>query len=207
MLNNKYLAIVLVIAAAALVVYQVFFNKDEPKPIRKQAAHLQQPGQTAAAPPTGSSSAGRAEQKRQPQQPRQQTSQSADDIVIDFHSPMLLKRVYEDPMEPYPRRELPREFGTGIFAAPPEKEPAPEEPVYEREVQFLLNSIVIDDDGKRRVAVINNTILYPGDTINGANVVSIKKSRVVLKFRGKNIVLSTDSRIKTIKWSGGKGDI
>jgi hypothetical protein len=46
------------------------------------------------------------------------SSQSADDIMIDFHSPMLLRRVCEEPMETYTRRELPREFGGGIFTAP-----------------------------------------------------------------------------------------
>jgi hypothetical protein len=44
--------------------------------------------------------------------------QSEDDIMIDFHSPMLLRRVSEEPMETYPRQELSREFGGGIFTAP-----------------------------------------------------------------------------------------
>lgn len=46
------------------------------------------------------------------------SSQPADDIMIDFHSPMLLRRVYEEPIEAYPRQELPRKFGSGIFTAP-----------------------------------------------------------------------------------------
>jgi hypothetical protein len=37
------------------------------------------------------------------------------DIVIDFQSPVLLKRVYENPMEAYIRQELSQRYGVGIF--------------------------------------------------------------------------------------------
>lgn len=40
------------------------------------------------------------------------------DIMIDFESPVLLQRVYENPIEAYTRRELPSKYGTGIFANP-----------------------------------------------------------------------------------------
>lgn len=40
------------------------------------------------------------------------------DIMIDFQSPVLLKRVYENPMEAYTRQELPPGYGVGIFATP-----------------------------------------------------------------------------------------
>lgn len=37
------------------------------------------------------------------------------DIVIDFQSPVLLKRVYENPLEAYIRREVSPGYGVGIF--------------------------------------------------------------------------------------------
>lgn len=37
------------------------------------------------------------------------------DIMIDYQSPMLLKKVYESPMEAYTRRELYPKYGAGIF--------------------------------------------------------------------------------------------
>lgn len=37
------------------------------------------------------------------------------DIMIDFGSPVLLKRVYENPMEAYIRQELLPRYGAGIF--------------------------------------------------------------------------------------------
>lgn len=37
------------------------------------------------------------------------------DIMIDFQSPVLLKRVYENPMEAYIRQELAQKYGVGIF--------------------------------------------------------------------------------------------
>ncbi len=40
------------------------------------------------------------------------------DIMIDFQSPVLLKRIYENPMEAYTRQELPPGYGVGIFATP-----------------------------------------------------------------------------------------
>ncbi|MDQ1350929.1 MAG: hypothetical protein QG657_1231, partial [Acidobacteriota bacterium] len=37
------------------------------------------------------------------------------DIMIDFGSPVLLKRVYENPLEAYIRQELSPRYGVGIF--------------------------------------------------------------------------------------------
>ena len=37
------------------------------------------------------------------------------DIIIDYQSPVLLKRVYKNPMEAYTRRELFPKYGAGIF--------------------------------------------------------------------------------------------
>jgi hypothetical protein len=44
-----------------------------------------------------------------------ETSGIQKDIMIDFQSPVLLKRVYENPMEAYTRQELSPGYGVGIF--------------------------------------------------------------------------------------------
>jgi hypothetical protein len=132
------------------------------------------------------------------------TGPQEEGIVIDDDSPILLKRVYENPMEPYPRRDLPREFGRPIFS-PPEPEGKPTAKTAKAEdIQFRLNSIVIDKD--RQLAVINNTILFAGDFIHGAQVVHIRKQNVLLKLKEENILLSTSPVVKDIKLIGGEGD-
>jgi len=40
------------------------------------------------------------------------------DIMIDSQSPLLSKRVYENPMDSYTRQELPPGYGAGIFGNP-----------------------------------------------------------------------------------------
>jgi len=40
------------------------------------------------------------------------------DIMIDFQSPLLSKRVYENPMDSYTRQELSPGYGVGIFGNP-----------------------------------------------------------------------------------------
>ncbi|MCP5103646.1 MAG: hypothetical protein GY950_09720 [bacterium] len=206
MLNNKYLAIVLSVVAVIAVVYQVFFSKDDKKtkpPVRQAAAQVQPAAVPVSPTPTGRPAASGAGNTVDT------GGDAAQGAVIDFDSPLLLQRVYETPMEYYPKRPLPREFGGGIFALPPDDTIPDEKPAAKKEIRFRLDAIVIDDGKKgrkRRVAIVNDTILHTGEFIAGARVTSIQKSRVVLKFKEKSIVLSTDSRIKTITLVGGKGD-
>jgi hypothetical protein len=189
-LNNKYLAIGLSIAAVLIVVYQVFINKPQgaqtakPQP-QKPAFVPVAPAQKAASQPT-------------------HEAETDNGLVIDFNSPLLLKRIEPDMTLPYPRQELPKEYGADIFSGGGvEAEAPPVEPKYEKVVEFKLNAIIID--AKRRIAIINNTIVKPGDIIEGAVVLSIAKTMVVLKVNNENVVLSTNSRIKEVKLIGGKG--
>lgn len=201
MLNNKYLAIVLAVVAVAVVAYQVFFNKPS-KPAKPKAVPAVEQTRTAVTPSTNQ----RAVQTPRTPRPVPETSpQKSEGLVIDFASPILLKRVYENPMEKFPRRELPDQIGRAIFSPPPQQEyEAPTDTKDLKHLQFRLNSIIIDN--RRRIAVINNTILYTGETIAGARVESIQKNRVLLKFRDRNIVLSTEPGLSTIRLTGGKGD-
>ncbi len=208
MLNNKYLAIGLVIAAAVVVVYQVFFNKPKKPPMRQTAPAVRQT-QPAAPPSTGRQTA-RTAQTSQTQQTSRAVPgtppQTDEGPAIDAASPILLKRVYENPMEKSSRREVPAQFGRAIFSPPPRLEyEAPTDKKDLTHLQFRLNSIIIDK--QRRIAVINNTILFTGETIAGARVESIQKDRVLLKFRERSIVLSTAPGLSTIRLAGGKGDI
>jgi len=102
MLNNKYLAVGLAVIAVVAVVYQVFFNKPA-----KPAARQVNPAAVQSRPAVSPS-------------PVQNTAPEKDgDLIIDFASPILLKRVYENPMEKFPGRELPDQFGRAIFSPPP----------------------------------------------------------------------------------------
>lgn len=192
MLNNKYLAIVLVIAAIVIVAYQIFFKKEEKTVLMQANLPATAPVVHSAALDDPETDAAKNREK---------------ELVIDFHSPLLLKKVYENPIERCLKRELSPEFGTSIFSIHEEYDALREdESKFEKEIQFRLNFIIIDNDKDRRIALINDTILNTGDFISGAKVINIQKSRVILKFKEKNIVLSTDSRIKTIKLIGGKSD-
>ncbi len=212
MMNNKYLAIVLAVAAVLIVVYQVAFNKKKPrrqtqqKPLITQPAQPQSQPQTqpqgqpapAATPPTVARSSRKAAPVEAPRKPHE-------GLQIDYNSPILLTRVTDNPIEPYPKEELPQQFGATIFSKPQSVEEivstgTPEE----KEVRFKLNSIVIDK--KRRLALINDTIVKVGDFISGAQVMNIQKSHVLLKFRDQTILLSTTSRIKKITYVGGTGE-
>jgi len=107
MLNNKYLAVVLAVVAVVVAVYQVFFNKPA-KPARQVNPAAVRP-RPAVSP-----------------SPVQNTDPGKDgDLIIDFASPILLKRVYENPMGKFPRRELPDQFGRAIFSPPPHREDEP----------------------------------------------------------------------------------
>jgi len=106
--------------------------------------------------------------------------------------------------EKYPRREIPDSFGIPIFSRGILQQKKVETPVPTREVEFKLNAIIIDQN--RRIAIINDTIVKVDDTIAGAKVVAIVKSKVQLKIKSKTIVLSTNSRIKRVKLIGGQGE-
>ena len=107
MLNNKYLAVVLAVVAVVAVVYQVFFNKPA-----EPSARQVNPEAVQSRPAVSLS-------------PAQETAPGKDgDLIIDFASPILLKRVYENPMGKFPRRELPDQFGRVIFS-PPLRSPGP----------------------------------------------------------------------------------
>lgn len=215
MLNNKYLAIVLSIIAIFVVVYQVFIRKPEkvtrPLPNEPIISTQGRPNQVvppvSTPPQTGDSS----DESDSPA-PRSMNPPSVltatDGLVIDFNSDILQKRVEPGMNEPFPRSELPEEFGAPIFSSgsAPGSEPGSEDQ-YTREIEFRLNAIIIDQ--QRRMAIINDQIVKIGDTILGATVVSIVKSEVVLMIEKTTVVLSTNSRIKKIrlvesKKQGGK---
>lgn len=200
MLKNKYVAIVLAIVAVVVVVYQFFLREPEGSGI-KPSTHVQAAGMQPkpAAGMQSRSAAGPAPQVGGTTAPKPGQPVSQDAPEIDYDSPILLQRVYDNPIEPYPRRELPDEYGTPIFTTGETGDPG--KPQIEREIQFHLNLIVIDKH--RRLTVINGLILAPGDFVSGAEVKRIEKSRVTLSFRQKTIVLSTDSRLHTIKLIGG----
>ncbi|MGE5340736.1 MAG: hypothetical protein ACM3SY_04560 [Candidatus Omnitrophota bacterium] len=191
-LNRKPLAIGLSIAAVLIVGYQVFFNKpDKPTPAVSQGV-VSAPTLPAAAP--GGS----------PPQPLPSNGRkNGEGLEIDYNSPLLLTAITAEATQPFPKSELPAEFGGNLFAKPVEQLSA-NEPVYEREIEFKLNAIIIDDH--RRLAIINDKIVRIGDLIQGAQVVDIVKSQVTLKGGNDNVVLSTNSRIKKIKLAGGKGE-
>jgi hypothetical protein len=212
MLNNKYLAIVLAIAAVLVVFYQVFLRKPA-KSVRRPARPAAEAAAPAGMPPAGTQTAQTpAAGPRGAVPPAGDMGPSApagtgsqeEGLVIDNDSPILLKRVYENPMEPYPRRDLPPEFGRPIFS-PPEPEAKPMARAAEtKDVQFRLDSIIIDKD--RQLAVINNTILFAGDFIHGAQVVNIRKRNVLLKLKEENILLSTSPVVRDIRLIAGKGE-
>lgn len=208
-LNNKYLAVGLSIAAVVVVSYQVFFNKPtelvrqpmKDQPMFSQRGKSNQPHPPVTTPsPDPAVSPGSREQAGDSFQPPPDT----DGLTIDYHSEVLLKRISPDAVQPYPRQELPQEFGSGIFSKKEEASETQEGPKYKREVEYKLNAIIIDR--KRRIAIINDTILTVGDMIQGAEVVSIIKSRVVLTIEKKTVLLSTNSRIKKVTLIGGKGE-
>ncbi len=206
MLNNKYLAIVLSVVAVAVLVFQIFFNKEK-KPVRQPEPAVGQqvtPRPQQAAPPQmepsmKDGSAGTAGAGAE--------NAGDDGLIIDYNSPMLLDRVYEMPMERFMPRELPQRYGNPIFSvtlvtSTPAGYVTGEGK--EKEIQFKLNAIIMDRE--RRLAVINGTIVKAGELVNGALVTNIGKKRVMLKYNDTDIVLSTESRIKTIKLVGGTGE-
>ncbi len=210
-LNNKKLAVSLSIIAVAVVVYQVFFNKPEP-PVNRQA-EIQQPLVTTSNPspsnPAPSGNTGSTSPGLQPANNSGNTGQpisNNDSIVIDYNSPILLERITFEMAEPYPKTELPPEYGKPIFSGEGDNAETiiSSTPQYEKELEFKLNAIVIDST--RSIAIINDKILKKGDFIMDAEVISIEKNQVTLKLDNEDIVLSTINRVIKVKIIGGKGE-
>jgi hypothetical protein len=125
--------------------------------------------------------------------------------VIDFNSEILLKRIPAEMIEKVPDRELPDAFGRPIFSTGLEQvEKQRVETGTAGEVEYRLNAVIIDR--RRRIAIINDTILKKGDIIAGARVTAVMKSKVVLKVNGKDIELSTDSPIKRVRLTAAKDE-
>lgn len=233
-LNNKNLAIGLSVAAVLIVSYQIFFNKPEPKRLRrpraqKPAAAQPTQGNNAAQPPIGTNAAQPPAQQlpstdmdtaySQPDTGRPPVTGFDGDTdtmvdsggggpVIDFNSPILLKRILPDMAIDRPKMELSQEFGIGIFSGNESAAEEKKEPGIKKEsvriVQFTLNAIVIDET--RRLTIINNTILKVGEMIQGAQVDNIVKGKVVLKVNKKTVVLSTNSRVKQVRLLEEQGE-
>jgi hypothetical protein len=210
-MNNKYLAVALSIIAVVVVVYQVFLRKtttsikqqlDQP---REQAESLYSP-QGRPGQPVNRDEAARSPQSSTAAVPGslQRKEAGSGAPIIDYSSEVLLKRIDPQWTLPYPQKELSSEFKTKLFSRGKQEKEKPAGPRYEREVEFKLNAIIIDDT--RHIAIINDKILKTGEMIEGAEVVSIAKSRVVLKFKGETFELSTNSRIKKVRYIGGKGE-
>jgi hypothetical protein len=222
-LNNKYLAIGLSIVAVVVVTYQIFLRKPEPRRPKTQvspgiaktspkrsAPQTQPPGPPVVTPPPVTSSpsvdpaldpaADPAANMNTGTQPTAQQS----GMMIDFNSPVLLNRVPPEMAIDFPKQELPELIGVPIFSRGLSPEDTPTQTETPKEITFKLNAIIIDS--QKRVAIINDTILKVGDMILGAKVMIIVKSKAVLKINSKDVVLSTNSRIKKVKLIGGQGE-
>ncbi len=188
-LNNKKLAVGLSIAAVVVVAYQVFINKpNQPAMNRPQAE------------PVVSTSTHTGGENMPGSSPH---PQAVENVEIDFNSQALLKRISPESTVPYPRNDIPSEFGAKIFTIPGTPKEKIKLPEGEKEIEFKLNAIIIDE--KRKIAIINDKILKVGDFIEGAQVQAIVRREVLLKLDDREIVLSTSSKIKKIKLIGGKG--
>lgn len=210
MLNNKYLAVVLSVVAVAVVVYQVFIRKPDnvTRPTQDKPMFTAQgrPRPAQPAPPQSQAPPPQSYQAPAPQDDgsspspgmRTPTTGTSDGLIIDFNSEILLERIDPQIMQPYPKQQLPNQFGTPIFSGgQPEDTSAPQQPTYTREVKFELNAIIMD--ANRKLAIINDKILKVGDNIQGAVIQNIEKSKVILSIEQKQIVLSTNSRIQSIR--------
>lgn len=213
-MNNKYLAIVLAVVAVIVVFYQIFLRKPTENIQKKINQPVQQPpslytpkSKRIDTPIKKASTVKRTLNQRpisdfrssiSKEKTIQKTEESG--LIIDYNSEILLERIQAEMATPNAKRELDDVFGKQIFSRGRPKGTIPSTPVYEREVEFVLNAIIIDEE--RRIAIINDEILGVGDVILGARVESIVKSRVVLKLGGRVVALSTNSRVKRIKLLG-----
>ncbi len=212
-MNNKKLAIVLSIIAIVLVIYQFFLKKDENGKIKRNIntvvknQNLDNPGEMPDSSPTITRK--NPSQVAQNNQPVSSVStntqvQNRKDI-IDFNSEILLVPVYENSVKQAEKKELPEEIGIPIFVKEIYQQKSSEKARNEYvEVVFKLNAIIIKQEGK--YVIINNKILKVGEMVDGAIVKDIKKSKVLLEFNGKEIILSTNSKIKKIRYLGGRSE-
>ncbi len=58
-----------------------------------------------------------------------------------------------------------------------------------QEKDLILNGIIYDNDGSKRLAVINNTLLKTGDYIGSYRIKEIMLSEVVLIKKGKELII------------------
>jgi len=216
-MNNKFLAIILSIVAVVLILYQFVLKSDKPKVKRNvntvvQNNNLDNPGGN----PLGnnpslnnnSNSNIMENQSLSSTNQMQMTNQRSNvkkDELIDFNSEILLDRVYENQLEKPEKKELPESIGIPIFVKEIySQQDKPENKGEIKEVVFKLNAIIIKQEGS--YAIINKQIVKIGDMILGAIVKDIKKSKVLLEFKGKEIILSTNSKIKKIRYLGGTSE-
>ncbi|MCP5049488.1 MAG: hypothetical protein GY940_20120 [bacterium] len=216
-LNNKYLAIGLSIAAVGILTYQIFFNEGATRSRRpsthKPMIQSQSPAPTSQSPTTQPPVTGPASSEPPVIDPARQSPTGPprdpggdSDLVVDYNSEILLKRIPRELTGKFPRREITPEFGEAIFTRgvteQEEKEETQSAPA--KKVVFELNAIIMDRE--RRLTIINDTILKVGDVISGAKVIGIGKGKVVLNIENKNVILSTNSRVKQVWLIGGKGE-
>jgi len=192
-MNNKYLAVGLSIVAVLVVFYQIFLRKPDSNKNQQQINQpLSQPMSSAQSGHGGSKSNGES-----PGNPAASDINNDSGLIIDYNSDLLLKRIDPELVIPFAKREIPAQFGKEILVSRDIPGEMPGKSQVEREVEFRLNAIIIDDS--RRIAIINDKILKMGDILEGAEVKLIAKSKVLLKIRGEEIVLSTNSRVKRVR--------
>lgn len=116
-MNNKYLAVVLSLVAVIVAVYLVLSRKSGE---RVQGQYHQPAPQAQPLYSTGS----RPGPSLNPASSSPGTAAAVGQggPIIDYHSEILLERIQPELAEPYPKRELPLEFGASIFSRGPVEE-------------------------------------------------------------------------------------
>jgi hypothetical protein len=125
------------------------------------------------------------------------TKPTSEDLIIDYHSPLLLKPVYETYFEEYIARDLSHKYTREFLYGPSSDSFFQAAPGGGKEILVRLN--VIDTTGEENLAVINNKVVKAGDYVSGLKVATITEEAVVLKHKEKEILLTFDLRIKKIK--------
>lgn len=215
-LNNKYLAIGLSAAAAGLLFYQIFINKAcDPKPsVRPQSGEVEKAGPSppqvpiSPQPQAQTNAAGSVNTNGEESVQTADASQHANNgLTIDYNSPMLLNRIHSQMAQKHPHKELPPQVGKSAFTRgiePSQKQETTKKAI-EKEVKFELNAIIMD--AMRKLAIINGVIVKEGDMVAGAKINIIAKSKVILKINNQTVILSTNSRIQTVRLLGGNGEV